>query len=512
MEPANPQATLQELARQLEQARGLVQQLGRTWPTQAPPAPSADVDSDSYRDALRRANEAEVKLAKLEREMETLQARTRDSVRDVQRLAFEDPVTGLANLNLIRQHLKALKAEGQTLLLLVDLDRFQVVNEVLGQAAGNELLARIAERLSQVVSPSDALARRGEDEFVLVFPGIPQHHLEERARELASRIQTALATPFLVDGQKFEITASVGASFTPGQAATADELFQQADIALAHVKRQGRGHFKLYNANLKQRSQRQATLEFQMRHAIKADEFFMEYQPVVWLERTKRGLEGRMIGVEALVRWRHRIEGVLSPAEFLPLAEKSGLIVPLGHWILEQVLRQIQQWTNERVRVFTNVNLSGRQLLQVDFVDEVLALTRASSLPPGYMSFDIKEDFAALNEDRVDRTLARLAEAGFPLVFDNFGAGLSSFRRLTYARFLKLAPEVVRGEGDLCRKAVHTAAALELTPIGVGVETVEAARFLHQQGCSMVEGFYFSKPVDPDEITRLFKANHVWNC
>jgi diguanylate cyclase (GGDEF)-like protein len=506
----------QAIDEHLKQARQILHQLSPGLVKQTAPGVSMAPEElvRLYRDSERRANEAVVNLSKMEREVELLRSQTTESIRQVQRLAYQDALTGLANMNLIHQYLDSVKqirgGDNQVLLFLVDLDRFRVVNEVLGPQSGDTLLTRVGERLSLMVGPQDALARRYEDEFLLVFSHIAFKDVMNRAQQLASEVRRALSAPFILDGQKFEITASVGASYFPELAQSTQQLIQQADSALSHVKKQGRDQFCLYSSHLKSHFQRNSTLEFQMRHGLDAGEFFMEYLPIVMMEKTRAGLEGRLVGVEALIRWQHRVEGLLPPSEFLPQAERSGFVVAMGHWALQQICRQIQMWSQAGVQLFTNVNLCGRQLLQVDMAKEIIAIVGAHNVPADNLTFEFDEAFGNLEEDHIELNIQRLEQAGFSLAIDKFGAGFSSLNRLSRVRFLKLSRQLVQGNRELCRKGILMARGLDLLTIGVGVEDLDAARFLLENGCAMAQGYLFSKPVRAAQIEQLCLSNHRW--
>lgn len=512
----NPaQSHLKELASHLDSAKNLVAQLGNgpalTLIHSATPEPSEL--SARYRAAEKRANEAEIALSKLSAEIESVKKQAQASMREVQRLAYQDPLTGLANAHLIHQHLDNLprRPGREIVMLLLDLDRFAVVNQMLGHDCGDVLLKQVSERLNQIAGGSLAVARLGEDEFAVVLSDVPSGEVESRTGMLAEAVGGALSEPYLVGGQKLDLTFSFGASFMPGRAADSQELQRQADLALSHVKRSGRARFALFDEALHKGMQRDSMMEFQLRHALEAGEFFLEYLPFVWLEeKGKRGWEARLIGAEALVRWRHRVEGVLSPHEFLPMAERTGLIVPLGEWVIQQACRQLKEWTEAGIGTFINVNLYARQLLQPGLLETVRAAVQEAGVAPSALSFELTESVANLDNARIDEALASLCAEGFSIAIDNFGEGFFSLARMAGARFLKLSRAVVGGDVELCRKAVAVANGMELIPVGIGVETPEQARFLAHYGCLMLQGYYFSPPKPAQQMAELFRAGTTW--
>ncbi len=508
----NAHAQLKQLASYLESARKLVELLKGGPETAAPTSPIHEPDEMTiqYRSAVKRANEAEVALAKLHREIDQIKARAQSSVREVQRLAYQDPLTNLANGHLIKEHLDNIPERfgEEVICLLLDIDRFFLVNQILGHELGDVLLVQVAERLSQLTGDRVAVGRTSEDEFAVVLSGVPSKEITERAAGLAERARSVLSAPFLIGGQKLDLTFSMGASTRPGRASSSQELLRQADLALAHIKRHGRAQYALFDEALHQGLQRDSMLEFQMRHGLENNEFFMEYLPLVWLN--DEGTEAKPVGVEALIRWRHRVEGVLAPHQFLPMAEKTGLIVPIGEWVIHKTCRQLRAWTDQGVNLFVNINLSIRQLLDPGLADTVMNAVKEAGIDPASISFEVTESVANFDNVRIDEALNRLQSEGFSLAVDNFGEGYFSLERMARARFLKLSRKVVSGDIELCRKAVAVSTAMGMVPVGVGIETPEQARFLARLGCLMLQGYHFSAPQEPKEISDLFLSDKTW--
>lgn len=468
-----------------------------------------------YREAERRANVAEVRVAKLTRELEQTRQATSASARDMQRLAYQDPLTGLANAHLLLELtdkiLGSTSGKRQVLVIIVDVDRFCVLNQMLGHDLADDLLIRVGERLLGLSDAQAALGRVSEDEFALVVSDLPAAEGNNRALALGRKVRQQLSRPFLVQGQEISLTVSQGAALCAGQSGSARELFAQARTALAYAKEQGRDQMHIYNPELDRRLRRDANLEFQLRYALENDEFFLEYLPTIWLENAANGqVEGRLIGVEALLRWRHRSEGVLVPADFLLAAERSGQIVPIGDKMIAQVCRHFQSWQNEGANLFVNINLSARQLLASDFVEKTIREVDQAGVPRDRLTFEFHESFSQLNDQHIDQNLTALQAAGFTLALNDFGEGLTSLQRLQQVQFLKLSPSLVQGCPQLCRQALVIAAGLGKVAVGVGVETAETARFLVENGCLTVQGFYFSKPVEPSEVLTMYRSKNTW--
>jgi diguanylate cyclase (GGDEF)-like protein len=497
----------------LSQAQTALRKVMRTDSAQAASPDQRQEVRELYLTARQRAEAEIAKVTKLESEMDLLRSQTRESLRDVQKLAYQDPLTGLANLHLLHQHLDFMNQDAgissQTLLVAVDLDRFHEFNEVLGTDQADQVLVRVAERLSQMVGPRDALARRGEDEFLLAFSEIPSSEVVQRAKQMMGKIAALIRQPFLIDGQRLELTASVGASYFPLLADSSEKLLDQTNRALLAAKKLGRNRSCLFDEQLQRGVQREAKLEFQMRRALEAGEFYLEYLPIFSLEKTKNEFSGRILGVEALLRWNHRTEGFLQPHTFLPLAENSGFIVPLGHWVVRTVCRQLEEWYAQGLSLYATINLCGRQLLQTDLAEGILAETKAHNISPQSLTFEIEENFASLNEAHIDETIDKLQQAGFTLAIDKFGSYYSSLSRLSCAQFLKLSRHLLEPENlNLLTKAMAVSRGMGLSGIGVGAETVEAVERVYRSGCALVQGHAFSPAVAAKEVREL--AKRAW--
>ncbi len=481
---------------------------------------------ERQRQAEMRANQLELSLKKVQDKLSDYERRAQESDRETQRLAFQDSLTGLPNLNLIKQYLdftikQVVRYGRPAALLVLDLDRFKVINEAMGFKAGDELLVRVSERLQAAIRESDALGRRGEDEFLILLseltgsgeiaPGSP-HQLEytrHNVEMVVGRIVESLSRPFTVQGQKFYIHTSIGISLCPGDAQTPQEMLEHADSAMYHAKETGRNRYQFYTADLHKKHERRLTMDVQLRQALEKSEFQLHYQPIVQLQK---GNKARMIGVEALVRWAHRIEGLLPPEAFLPIAEETGLIVPIGQWVIQEACWQLYQWLTEGLSIFCTVNLSPRQLLQADLVENLIRIVHESNIPPEALFVEIQEDVNILNPDLMDTVISDLGKAGIRIAIDDFGTGFSSLTRfnLTHTRILKIDPSIItdcdknQQSANVCLAAINLAKSLGLLPLAEGVETPSQAKFLHKAGCELAQGFLFSQPVPAQELAILY--------
>jgi EAL domain-containing protein (putative c-di-GMP-specific phosphodiesterase class I) len=323
-------------------------------------------------------------------------------------------------------------------------------------------------------------------------------------------LRRELSRPFLLQGQEIALTVSQGGALGC-ESATARSLFQQARTALAYAKAQGRDQLRIYNPEIERHLRRDATLEFQLRYALDSDELFLEYLPTVWLDRVENAqAHGRVIGVEALLRWRHRTEGVLMTADFLQAADHSGHSVALGDKAMEMVCRDFQSWHKAGLDVYANVHLSGRQLLSGDLVERAIKRVSGSDIPRDRMTFEFDERVGCLDDIQVDRNLEGLLAAGFRLAMSNFGEGACSLRRLSQVSFLKLSPSLLRGDRELCRQALALAAAMGKVAVGVEVENLATARFLLDNGCATVQGQPFTGPLKASEVLTMASASATW--
>ncbi len=428
----------------------------------------------------------------------------------VRHLAHHDQLTGLPNRVLLHERLQQAlglaHASGSRLgLLLLDLDHFKNINDTLGHPAGDGLLRAAAERFRKALRPGDTLARLGGDEFAVVQPGLAG----SGEAALAQRLIDTLAGPFVLAGQEVHVSASVGIALSEGEADQADELIRKADLALYKAKQDGRGRFSAFAPSMDTEVQARGRLERELRAALDKGEFVLHYQPQVDL-RT-----GRVDSVEALVRWRHPERRLVLPGEFIPVAEASGLIRPLGAWVLGEACRQARAWQDEGLQLVMMVNLSPAQLRHDGFLQEIDDALRASGLDPRGLELEITESlFMERSEGTIDRALLGLAARGIRLALDDFGTGyssLASLRRLPVAK-IKIDRSFVQEIGcdpedeAVVQAMVSLGHALGKRVVAEGVEHDAQLAFLRQVGCDAAQGFLLARPQAPHELGLLLRT------
>ncbi len=423
----------------------------------------------------------------------------------IEHQARHDPLTGLPHRAALVEELQRQLARGarggEAALLCLDLDRFKPVNDSLGHAAGDEVLRVVAARLRQCVRQSDLVARLGGDEFAVVQAGVDQ---PVASTALARRIVAALAQPIDIDGHPVHIGSSIGIAVAPFDGADPDRLLRSADLALYRAKEDGRGTFRYFEPEMDARVQARRGLEADLRRALDAGEFELAYQPQV-------ALDGRRVsGVEALLRWRHPARGGVSPADFIPLAEETGLIVPIGRWVLQRACADACAWPAD-VRVA--VNVSAVQLRRGSLLQDVEAALADSGLPPQRLEIEITESAMLHDTQGVIGTLAALRALGVQVAMDDFGTGYSS---LSYLRSFPF--DRIKIDRSFVADAAHDPEALSIiravTGLGrslrmattvEGVETAEQLRIVSAEGCSEVQGYLFSKPRPAAEVPGLIE-------
>jgi len=432
-----------------------------------------------------------------------------------------DSLTQLPNRTLFRDRLDfALQAarrhERVLAILAVDLDRFKRVNDTLGHSVGDRLLQVVGERLAQCVRASDAVmrperelavSRLGGDEFTLMLSDI------ERAEDtivVVQRIYEALAQPITIDNNVIYAGASIGISVFPNDGADAEALLRNADTAMHAAKEAGGGTHQFYGEAMNRATSNRLALEHDLRRALERQEFCLFYQPKINLA------SGAVVGAEALIRWRHPERGLVSPAEFIPLAEETGLIVPMGEWALNEACRQVRAWQQTGCRaVSVAVNLSARQFHHSDLASVVGAALAAHQLDSSWLEVEITESVVMQDAAQAVVTLSKLKSMGLTISVDDFGTGYSSLSYLK--RFpidaLKIDRSFVRDiatdsdDAAIARAIVTMAASLKLEVVAEGVETEQQLRFLRDQGCGLAQGFLFSKPLPADEFSRYLVAH-----
>jgi diguanylate cyclase (GGDEF)-like protein len=432
-----------------------------------------------------------------------------DNQRLIERLdeqATRDGLTGLYNrtafVGEVSEALADPMARPRLHLLLIDLDDFKAVNDTLGHAAGDELLVATAKLLLAAVGPGDVVARLGGDEFAVLVR-------TQGGAELAAQILTDAAQPLRMHGHTVMVEASIGVATVADGDQLAD-IMRNADVAMYAAKETGKGVFRVYTPSMGARILRDARLTTELRDGIGTDQFGLHYQPIV------RMADKKVVGVEALLRWRHPAEGNVPPDRFIPVAERSGLIVPIGRWVLRAACEQLAGWRSrypEAAGLVLNVNVAGRQLQEAGFAGEVAAVLADTGVPTGLLTIEVTET-AALQDGRTQTTLAELRRLGVGLALDDFGTAASSLGLLLTCPVsaLKLDRSFVREVTTAARQsAVATAViqisrALELSAVAEGVETPEQAAALIAMGYTLAQGFLYARPMPADELVRIWST------
>jgi Amt family ammonium transporter len=429
-------------------------------------------------------------------------------------LAIRDELTGLANRALFRDLVARSIGRGKRredyayAVLVLDIDRFKLVNESLGHSTGDQLLRAVARRLERCTRPGDTVARLGGDEFALFLDDIGD---VGDAIRVAERILHELRLPFVLVDQEVFTSASIGIALSASRYDRPDDFLRDADLAMYRAKELGGARHQVFQADMHAHAVALLQLETDLRHALEREEFVVHYQPIVSL------VSGRVVGFEALLRWRHPEKGLVYPASFVPVAEETGLIVPLGLWVLRQACRQIVTWRRHRpdcAGLSVSVNLSGKQLLQPELATQISQVLQESGLDAGGLRLEITESVIVENAESAMQMLSRLRALNVQLHMDDFGTGYSSLSYLHRFQIdtLKIDRSFVSnmGEGgensEIVRTIVTLARNLGIEVIAEGVETAEQLAQLRALGCDHVQGFLFSRPIAGEEAGALIAA------
>jgi diguanylate cyclase (GGDEF)-like protein len=442
-------------------------------------------------------------------------AQVRAAHREAQRLADQDPLTGLANRSALMERLRQAVARrdrhgGTIALLFLDLDYFKQVNDVFGHDAGDSLLQQVPERLRAAVRAEDTVARLGGDEFVLLCEDVEG---EAAAAVIGQRVMEAFGEPFRVRDETFSGSVSVGIVLADSPGHTADTLLANADAAMYRAKQAGGGCFELFDSELRARVEGRVALARDLRHALNTDQLSVHYQPIVDMGSQ------RIVAVEALARWDHPERGSVPPAEFIPIAEETGVIVELGRWVLERACQEMTEAlaTPEGARVQLAVNLSPRQLADSGLPEAVSAALERTGVAPARLQLEITETALTREGDAPEERLWALKQLGVSIVLDDFGSGYSSIGHLR--RFpidaIKIDRSFVAGLGTRSPDAAIVGAllpmarALSLDVVAEGVETEDKLAHLYALGCRHAQGFFFAHPAPAAEVAPMVAAGEL---
>jgi len=429
---------------------------------------------------------------------------------ELEHQANHDALTGLANRNLLKDRLKQAIALAHRYnrpfsLTFIDLDNFKLINDSLGHEVGDRLLKIAAERLAAGVQEGDTVARLGGDEFVLL---VADQEREEGAYRAVQRVMTALSQPFVIDQREFKITCSAGIASFPRDGEDPDTLLRNADTAMYRAKDLGRNNFQLYSAEMNADLGERLTLETDLWKAVERNELVLHYQPKVELK------SGRIIGMEALLRWQHPTKGMIPPGKFIPVAEASSLITEIGTWVINEACANNKAWQDANLRsVPIAVNISARQLHDKDLVETIRTALQKTKLRPELLEIELTESAVMMHPDDAINTMARLRGMDVRIALDDFGTGYSSLSYLkrlpvtglkidqSFVRDLAFDPD----DAAIVRAIVAVAHELMLEVTAEGVETAEQAEFLKTHGCTEAQGYYFARPVPAAEMRALLE-------
>lgn len=423
-------------------------------------------------------------------------------------LAHHDPLTGLPNRLLFHDRLEQAVLQAQrnkfmVAVMFLDLDRFKIINDTLGHVIGDELLIAVAERLRHCARESDTVARLGGDEFAVI---IPQIHSENDVELVAKKIINTLSSVFSVGGYEVFITTSIGINLYPGIDNDSNKLLENADVAMYHAKQFGRNNYKFYSADMNAVAFERLMLETNLRRALERREFTLYYQPQIDVQ------SGHVNGVEALLRWQHPDLGLVSPLEFIPLLEETGLILPVGEWVIRTACKQIRAWLDAGFPPLTMaVNLSARQFRQPNLIEMIEQMLRDYDIPSGLLELELTESVMMDNVDESVATLRKLKELGLKIAIDDFGTGVSSLGYLKRLPIdtLKISHDFVlnlpidTADASIASAVISLARNMQLSSVAEGVENQGQLDFLRDQDCERLQGFLFSRPIPSEQMTEL---------
>lgn len=425
-------------------------------------------------------------------------------------MAYHDPLTNLPNRLLFHDRLQQALSSARRYpriiaVIFIDLDRFKIINDTFGHSVGDTLLQSVALRLKDAVRQNDTVSRLGGDEFIILLSEIEK---VQDAAIVAQKILHLLSTPFVVHCHELNITASIGISVYPDDGNDVQALMKKADTAMYHVKEQGKNAYQFYKENMNTMLFERILLENNLHRAIERNEFLLYYQPKIDTNSWK------ICGVEVLLRWQHSEMGLVNPSQFIPIAEETNLIIPIGEWVLRTACMQCMLWKREGFPLLSvAVNLSGRQLKHQNLLEMIRKVLEETGFNPEYLELELTESVIMHQAEKITEILHKLKAIGIKVSIDDFGTGYSSLSYLK--RFpidkLKIDQSFVRDvttsadDSAIVTAIIAIAQSLKLKIVAEGVETADQLAFLKDMQCDEVQGFYFSRPLNTDEFTRLLR-------
>jgi diguanylate cyclase (GGDEF)-like protein len=421
-------------------------------------------------------------------------------------IAYRDPLTGVGNRSLLElrvdETLASMEAGrvASVTILFLDLDRFKVINDTLGHATGDELLRIVCSRLQSSLRSCDTLARMGGDEFAILIPVSTER---EVASALATRIIDLIQRTYLIDGQVMNVGASIGIAVAPRDGRTREELLKNADLALYHSKAAGRGVFHFFEPAMAEKAERRRALEIDLRKALVLRQFELHYQPQI------HAVSRAILGLQALLRWRHPVRGLLLPVDFIAIAEEIGLAIPIGEWVLKRACRDATTWPDS---VTVSVSVSPLQFLSDKLAADIERVLNSVDLPGNRLEVEVTEEILLNNGARVRETLCALRALGVRVAMDNFGTGLASLSQLVNFPFdtIKIDQSLMGAmRNDSKSRAIVLAISvlgesLGITTLAAGVETSDQLLNVRSEGCNSIHGFYSAEAVPAGQLAALF--------
>ncbi|MBM7649785.1 diguanylate cyclase (GGDEF)-like protein [Bacillus ectoiniformans] len=432
--------------------------------------------------------------------------------KEILHLAHHDTLTGLVNRNyfnlMIEQHLaKAKENQSSLAVVFIDLDRIKIINDTYGHGVGDLLLKQVSNRLVENVREQDIVSRQGGDEFILLLPEITY----DDTKVLMRNIIQSMSPSFMLDGNRVHCTPSIGVSFFPADGLDAETLIKYADLAMYKAKEKGRNNYQFFTQEMNEEISSKLKLENELRRALEEDQLKVYYQPLLDVKTN------RIVSTEALLRWYHPKKGSISPAEFIPLAEETGLIGPIGEWVLFEACKQTKKWRDEGLELSISVNLSNRQLMDENIVQTVKNTLLQTELEPACLTLEITESMAITNLSDTMNKLKQLRDFGVNIALDDFGTGYSS---LSYLSTLPITSVKIdksfiadinnRMKKEIVKSISNIAQSIGLKVVAEGVEKDQQFYIVRSLGIEMMQGYHLSKPLPANEVeVKLLEMNSV---